>query len=275
MVAEFSTGMNMEEALRKVREKVDRARPKLPSDVREPVVMEFNLSEIPIMQVNVSGEYGLVQLKDVAEDVKERLEQISTISEVQISGGLEREVRVEVDLARLKHYGVSYNDIVLPAGPLRVYFTPGARNRLHAKVDLHTLFWTGYGIVDPALEFDAGASLSAGAPVFRAPGRSLIWKHPRAPASGLAMAGVVLLGDFPNSEAIFAHERVHVLQNDQLYHTVAAPFEEWIVDMLPGGPAVRRYVHFNLSQWLLFPVFVNTEYEHRPWEMEARYLVRR
>lgn len=112
VVAEFNTGMNMEEALRKVREKVDRARPQLPSDVREPVVMEFNLSEIPIMQVNVSGEYGLVQLKDVAEDVKERLEQIPTISEVQISGGLEREVKVDVDLARLKHYGVTYNDIV-------------------------------------------------------------------------------------------------------------------------------------------------------------------
>jgi multidrug efflux pump len=112
VVAEFNTGMNMEEALRKVREKVDRARPKLPGDVDEPVVMEFNLSEIPIMQVNVSGEYGLVQLKDVAEDLQDRLEQIPSISEVQISGGLEREVKVDVDLARLKHYGVSYSDLV-------------------------------------------------------------------------------------------------------------------------------------------------------------------
>jgi multidrug efflux pump len=76
VVAEFNSGMNMEEALRKVREKVDRARPKLPADAKEPSVLEFNLSEIPIMQVNVSGEYGLVQLKDVAEDLKDRLEQI-------------------------------------------------------------------------------------------------------------------------------------------------------------------------------------------------------
>jgi multidrug efflux pump len=112
VVAEFSSGMNMEEALRKVREKVDRARPKLPADAREPSVLEFNLSEIPIMQVNVSGEYGLVQLKDVAEDLKDRLEQIPSISEVQISGGLEREVKVDVDLARLKHFNVAFNDIV-------------------------------------------------------------------------------------------------------------------------------------------------------------------
>lgn len=112
VVAEFSTGVDMEEALRKVREKVDRAKPKLPADVKEPVVMEFNLSEFPILQVNVSGEYGLVRLKDVAEDLKERLEQIPMISEVQVSGGLEREVKVEVDLARLKHYGLTYQDIV-------------------------------------------------------------------------------------------------------------------------------------------------------------------
>jgi multidrug efflux pump len=112
VVAEFHTGMNMEEALRKVREKVDRARPKLPADANEPTVLEFNLSEIPIMQVNISGEYGLVQLKDVAEDLKERLEQLPAISEVQISGGLEREVKVDVDLARLQHYAVSFNDIV-------------------------------------------------------------------------------------------------------------------------------------------------------------------
>jgi multidrug efflux pump len=112
VVAEFSAGMNMEEALRKVRERVDRARPNLPADAKEPEVLEFNLSEIPVMQVNVSGEYGLVQLKDVAESLKDRLEQIPTISEVQLSGGLEREVRVDVDLALLKHYGVTFHDIV-------------------------------------------------------------------------------------------------------------------------------------------------------------------
>jgi multidrug efflux pump len=112
VVAEFGAGMDMEEALRKVREKVDRARPELPADAKEPEVLEFNLSEIPIMQVNVSGEYGLVQLRDVAETLKDRLEQIPSISEVQLSGGLEREVKVEVDLALLKHYGVTFQDLV-------------------------------------------------------------------------------------------------------------------------------------------------------------------
>jgi multidrug efflux pump len=50
------------------------------------------------MQVNISGQYDLVRLKEVAEDLKERLEQIPSILEVRLSGGLEREVQVDVDL---------------------------------------------------------------------------------------------------------------------------------------------------------------------------------
>jgi multidrug efflux pump len=112
VVAEFDTGMDMNEALQKVREKLDLARPRLPRDAEDPVLREFVLSEFPIMQVNISGEYSLVQLKDVAESLKDRLETIPSILEVRLSGGLEREVKVEVDLPRLKFYGVSFTDVV-------------------------------------------------------------------------------------------------------------------------------------------------------------------
>jgi multidrug efflux pump len=111
IVAEFDTRTDMEVALRKVRERVDLARPKLPSGAEEPSILEFNLSEFPILQVNVSGEYGLVQLRDVAEDLRERLEQIPQILEVRLSGGLDREVRVEVDLDQLDAYGLSFADV--------------------------------------------------------------------------------------------------------------------------------------------------------------------
>ncbi|MFW6079031.1 MAG: efflux RND transporter permease subunit [Gemmatimonadota bacterium] len=112
VVAEFSTEMDMEEALQQVREKVDLARPELPADAEEPTIVEYNLSEFPILQVNVSGEYDLVRLKEVAEELQERLEGIPSILEVQLSGGLTREVQIDIDLPRLKHYGVSFNDVV-------------------------------------------------------------------------------------------------------------------------------------------------------------------
>ncbi|CAN5797184.1 efflux RND transporter permease subunit [soil metagenome] len=112
VVAEFGAGMDMNEALQKVREKLDLARPRLPRDAEDPVLSDIVLSEFPIMQVNISGEYSLVQLKDVAEELKERLETIPSILEVRLSGGLEREVKVDVDLPRLKFYGVSFTDVV-------------------------------------------------------------------------------------------------------------------------------------------------------------------
>jgi multidrug efflux pump len=112
VLAEFDNRMDMETALQKVREKVDLAKPKLPADAEEPAITEFNLSEFPIMQVNVSGPYGLERLKDVAEELQERLEQIPSVLSVNLSGGLEREVRVDVDLPMLKFYGLDFNDVV-------------------------------------------------------------------------------------------------------------------------------------------------------------------
>jgi len=112
IIAEFETTMDMEEALQKVREKVDLAKPDLPPDVEEPIITEINLSEFPIMQVNISGEYDLVRLKEVAEAVQERLEQIPALLDVRLSGGLEREVKVEVDLPKLQFYGLAFGDVI-------------------------------------------------------------------------------------------------------------------------------------------------------------------
>jgi multidrug efflux pump subunit AcrB len=112
VTAEFASDMDMEEALQKVREKIDLAKPELPVDAEDPIIAEFNFAEFPIMQVNISGAYDLVRLKEVAEDVQDRLEQIPSILEVRLSGGLERVVRVDVDLALLKFYGIAFGDVI-------------------------------------------------------------------------------------------------------------------------------------------------------------------
>lgn len=108
---EFQTGVDMSDALTKVREKVDLARPNLPPAAEEPVVQEINISEFPIMQVNISGQYSLDRLKKVAEDLQEQIESISSVLEVDLAGGLDREVKVDVDLNKLKYYGVSFTDV--------------------------------------------------------------------------------------------------------------------------------------------------------------------
>jgi multidrug efflux pump subunit AcrB len=112
ITAQFATSVNLEDALQKVREKVDLAKGDLPEDAEDPAIMEFNFSEVPIMQVNLAGEYGLVRLKDLGEDIQDRLEQIPSVLRADLRGGLEREVKVDVDLAKLQFYGLSLNDVV-------------------------------------------------------------------------------------------------------------------------------------------------------------------
>ena len=112
ITAEFETSVDLDVALQKVREKVDLAKPELPEDAEDPSIMEFNFEEVPIMQVNLSGEYGLVRLKEIGEDLQERLEQIPSILRVDLRGGLEREVKVDVDLAKLKFYGLALGDVI-------------------------------------------------------------------------------------------------------------------------------------------------------------------
>lgn len=126
---EFNTDVNIDDALQKVREKVDLAKPDLPSAAEDPMIQEINASEFPIMQVNVSGAYGLDELKVVAEDLQDRIETIPQILEVNLAGGIEKEVQIDVDLQKLKYYGVSMGDIIravqnenvtIPAGSIDV-----------------------------------------------------------------------------------------------------------------------------------------------------------
>ncbi|MFW6192422.1 MAG: efflux RND transporter permease subunit, partial [Gemmatimonadota bacterium] len=112
ITVEFSTDVDMNEALQKVREKVDLAKPDLPDDAEDPSIMEFSFEDVPVMQVNLSGDYGLVRLKELGEELQERLEQIPTVLRVDLRGGLERVVKVDVDLQRLKYYDLSYGDVV-------------------------------------------------------------------------------------------------------------------------------------------------------------------
>ena len=111
IVVEFTPDVSIDDANQKVRDKVDLAKPELPADVEEPIISEIDLSEFPIMSVNLAADYSLARLKDVAEDLQDELEGIPSVLEVNLVGGLEREVQVEVDLEKLQGYNFAFDDI--------------------------------------------------------------------------------------------------------------------------------------------------------------------
>jgi multidrug efflux pump len=112
VVVEFSPDVDLSEANRRVREKVDLARTDLPADVEEPIISEIDFSEFPILNVNLAAAYPLAQLKEVAEDLKDELEAIPSVLEVILVGGVEREVQVDVNLAALQGYSLAFQDLI-------------------------------------------------------------------------------------------------------------------------------------------------------------------
>ena len=83
----------------------------MPKDIEEPNVMEINLAEQPMLYVNLSGNLGLAALKDIADKLSDDIEGISGILSADVKGGLEREVKINVDANRLKYYNLTFTDI--------------------------------------------------------------------------------------------------------------------------------------------------------------------
>lgn len=111
---EFETDVNLDDAKREVEDAVKRASSELPNDLpNDPQVQDINLSEIPIMFLNVSGPYDNVTLKRYAEVLQDEIEQrlSKEILRVDLVGALEREIQVNVDLYRMQAASISFNDI--------------------------------------------------------------------------------------------------------------------------------------------------------------------
>ena len=104
---EFIPGTDIDEVLQKVKDKVDEAKKELPTDLEDdPAVFEVNFSELPIVVYSLSGTCGISCLKDIADDVAEDIEGIPGVLEATVTGGREREIRIEVDPDKLAYYRI-------------------------------------------------------------------------------------------------------------------------------------------------------------------------
>jgi multidrug efflux pump len=112
VMVEFNTDVDVVEAKRKVKEAVDKARTDLPNDLpKEPSVMELDFSEMPILFVNISGDYDLNQLKKYAELAEDKIEAMPEITRVDLVGALDREIQVDVDMYKMEAASITLRDI--------------------------------------------------------------------------------------------------------------------------------------------------------------------
>ncbi len=104
---EFIPKTDIDEVLRKVKDKVDEAKGDLPTDLEnDPSVFEVNFSELPIVVFSLSGTSGITSLKEIADKLEEDIEAIEGVLEVDVTGGLEREILIEVEPDKLTYYRI-------------------------------------------------------------------------------------------------------------------------------------------------------------------------
>jgi multidrug efflux pump subunit AcrB len=113
IVVEFQTDVEVDDAKQKVKDAVDKTKTDLPMDDIKmgPDVQDIDLSQIPIMYINLSGKYTLDKLKKYAELMQDRIEGLKEITRVDIIGALDREIQVNVDMYKLQAASLSFNDV--------------------------------------------------------------------------------------------------------------------------------------------------------------------
>jgi multidrug efflux pump len=110
IIVEFNPDVKVEDALRKVKDKVDIVQ--LPKDLtKKPVVQDVNFSEFPVMNINLAGNYPLAKLKAFAEILQDDIEGLPEITRVDIVGALTREIQINLDLYKAQASGLSFYDI--------------------------------------------------------------------------------------------------------------------------------------------------------------------
>ena len=112
VLLEFDIKFDKDKALGDVREKVDMVKSKLPSDAEEPVVLEFNMAEIPTLVISLSGDIHDRTLFYHAKRLQTKIEAIPGVLEAPITGDREDLMEILVSPSKLENYNISLMDLI-------------------------------------------------------------------------------------------------------------------------------------------------------------------
>ncbi len=112
IIVEFDPDLKIETAKQRVRDAVDKAKADLPNDLpSDPQIMDIDLSAMPVMFINISGNYDLDKLKRFAEVAQDKIEGLKEITRVDIVGALDREIQINADIFKMQAAKVTFGNI--------------------------------------------------------------------------------------------------------------------------------------------------------------------
>jgi multidrug efflux pump subunit AcrB len=140
IVVEFDPDLSIETAKQRVRDAVDKAKSDLPTDLpQQPQIMDIDISAMPVMFLNISGNYDLDKLKHYAEMAQDKIEGLAEITRVDIVGALDREIQINADIFKMQaakvtfgniEQAVAYENLTISGGSLT---SNGTRNTVRIK----------------------------------------------------------------------------------------------------------------------------------------------
>jgi multidrug efflux pump subunit AcrB len=131
ITCEFNANVNIRDAKQDVKEAVDKAKQDLPqgdNNLLESQITDINVADLPILYVNISGDYDLKKLKEYADNLKDDIEAMKEISKVDEVGALTPEIQVNVDLNKMTAAQIGYNDIIQAIGNENIISSAGTVN---------------------------------------------------------------------------------------------------------------------------------------------------
>lgn len=127
-LVEFIADADAETCLRKVKDKVDEVKPDLPDDIEEPTISEIDVSKFPVLYVMLVGNVSKKDLIRDARLLKKEIESLKNVLEVNITGDSDDIVEIIPDMAKMKVFGMSAdeiygaiarNNVLIPLGKMR------------------------------------------------------------------------------------------------------------------------------------------------------------
>lgn len=136
----FAWGTDLDAAANDIRDRLDRVIPRLPEDADRPTLRKFDLASFPILILGASSP-GLdpVQLRRIIEDqVKYRIERVPGVAALDIDGGLNREIHVDLYPDKVKALDISLDQILSRIRAGNINLPAGTIDRGHYEVTIRT-----------------------------------------------------------------------------------------------------------------------------------------
>jgi len=109
----FEWGSNLAESADEVRTRMDRIRGRLPEDADPPTIQKFDPSQLPVAQIGIEGDYDPVTLREIAQnEIAPRFERLDGVAAVNVSGGLRRQIHVDLSKEKITALNLSVTQVV-------------------------------------------------------------------------------------------------------------------------------------------------------------------